>query len=71
MNTITMIYIISLIGSLLCGLYMKYNIHHKISIQDIIVALCPMLNSVATICLIMCLGCDIFKFIYKQFDKRK
>ncbi|EQB4340956.1 hypothetical protein ACYJ2U_001674 [Clostridium botulinum] len=71
MNTLISIYIISLIGSLLCGLYMKHDINHKISIKDVIVALCPIINSVATLCLIMCLGCDIFKFIYKQFDKRK
>lgn len=71
MNTLITIYIISLIGSLLCGLYMKHDIYHQISIKNVIVALCPILNSVATICLIMCLGCDIFKFIYKQFNKRK
>ncbi|MBN3352127.1 hypothetical protein CF086_17665 [Clostridium botulinum] len=69
MNTLIMVYIISLIGSLLCGLYMKFDINHKISIQDIIVAFCPMLNSVATICLFMCLGCDIFLFIKKLLDK--
>ncbi|BAO04811.1 hypothetical protein EJM73_08485 [Clostridium botulinum] len=71
MNTSITIYIISLIGSLLCGLYMKHDIYHQISIKDIIVALCPIINSVATLCLIMCLGCDIFKFIYKQFNKIK
>lgn len=71
MNTSITIYIISLIGSLLCGLYMKHDIYHQISMKDVIVALCPILNSVATLCLIMCVGCDIFKFIYKQFNKTK
>lgn len=71
MDYLIITYIVSLIGSVICSFYMKRNIYHQVSIKDIIVALCPIINSVATICLIMCLGCDIFKLIYKQFDKIK
>jgi|GEM_PF-4687380 len=69
MNTLIIIYIFSIIGSVICSLYMKYNIYHQISAKDIIVTFCPILNSVATICFFMCLGCDIFLFIRNTFDK--
>lgn len=71
MNNLITIYIASVMGSSACSLYMKRNIYHQITIKDIIVTFCPILNFVATVCLIMCMGCDLFLFIMNQFKKRK